>query len=184
MLLLLLLLLSLSFFDTSRWGLVRPHKAWKGFMRFMRLYKLESPMQGSIYSSYLRKLVGRTVWDRQLTHNVHLISCTCLLQAAGILHSGCIICAKLRLSQERQVDANFWQSKLQSKNCKILMLCIDMEKNCAWQRQNAAWWLLLLLLLLPVAIADEPIPKPAGLAGQETTKQNHTITLCIADTGA
>ena len=29
-----------------------------------------------------------------------------------------------------------------------------------------------------------PTPSPAGPAGQETTQQNHTITLCIADTGA
>ena len=29
-----------------------------------------------------------------------------------------------------------------------------------------------------------PTPSPGGPAGQKTTQQNHTITLCIADTGA
>ena len=62
--------------------------------------------------------------------------------------------------------------------------CTFSMQKWAWQRQNAAWRLLLLLLLLPVAIADEPIPNSAGLAGQEPAKQNHTITLCIADAGA
>ena len=163
----------------------------------MRLYRLESPMQGSIYSSYMRKLFGKTVWDRQLTHNVHLISCTCLLQAAGILHSWmhhlcktALIAGKaswckfLTIQKLQELMMFPGHPKIAIQKLQDLDVVHRDGKNCAWQRQNAAWRLLLLLLLLPVAIADEPIPRPAGLAGQETTQQNHTITLCIADTGA